>query len=198
MSCLRLIYNVMAALVSRDGSTQVYSEKKMTIQTEVKIIISSSPRVGECHLRVSRLSEDSPSQVAMLSTISFMQSVGGQYLRILGLTEVGQDNVKTRPRRGVPDNVAPERLDKKEGHEVSSCYKQTTPTTIYISSDVMYNDDNDKMMVRVEFLILHKSDCTKKCRDVIPTFMFLLYKPIKDAEVFQEKQKEELRRVGYI
>ena len=72
----------------------------MVHKTEVKFIhINSSPRVGECHLRVSRLSEGSQSQVQMLFLISIMQSVGGRYLRVPMLTEVDKDNIQRRFRR---------------------------------------------------------------------------------------------------
>ena len=78
----------------------------MSIKTEVKIIINSSLRAGKCHLRVSQLSEGSQSRVAMSSNIPFMQSDGEQYLRVLWLTDVGQDHVKTRPRSDVPNNAS--------------------------------------------------------------------------------------------
>ena len=95
-----------AALVSIDGSTAYVYSNKMSIKIEVKIIINSSLRAGECHLRMSRLSEGSQSRVVMSSNIPFMQSDGEQYLRVLWLTEVGQDHVETRPRSDLPNNAA--------------------------------------------------------------------------------------------
>ena len=187
-----------AALVLIDGFTAYIYPNNMSIKTEVKIIINSSLRAGKCHLRVSQLSEGSQSRVAMSSNIPFMQRDGEQYLRVLWLTDVGQDHVKTRPRSDVPNNAAPERL-YEEGSEVNLCHKlSTSTTTFYISSDAMYNYYNTKMLVKVEFLIC-TDQTVPSLAEMSPQCM-ILFNFMKEAEVFQKKskEKEELRWVGYI
>ena len=138
----------------------------MVYEIEVKSIhINSSLRAGECHLRVSRLSEGSQSQVQMLFLISIMQSVGGRYLRVPMLTEVDKDNIQRRFRRRDATYYAPKRLNRVKAVE-STCATNFFQFLLLstFTSDVTYYYyyHNDNKMVQVVFLAQHSQTVQRR------------------------------------